>query len=90
MRLLIASDLHGSPEAAAFLRRRCEELLPDMLVLLGDYLYHGPRNPLPSSYGPPSVVSVFADFDTPIVAVRRRSGSHAASVRGGRQRHDSR
>ena len=56
MRLLIASDLHGSPEAAAFLRRRCEELLPDMLVLLGDYLYHGPRNPLPSSYGPPSVV----------------------------------
>ena len=38
--------------------------------LLGDYLYHGPRNPLPSSYGPPSVVSVFADFDTPIVAVR--------------------
>lgn len=61
---------HGSPEAAAFLRRRCEELLPDMLVLLGDYLYHGPRNPLPSSYGPPSVVSVFADFDTPIVAVR--------------------
>ena len=68
MRLLVASDLHGSPEAAAFLRRRCEELLPDMLVLLGDY--HGPRNPLPSSYGPPSVVSVFADFDTPIVAVR--------------------
>ena len=55
MRLLVASDLHGSPEAAAFLRRRCEELLPDMLVLLGDYLYHGPRNPLPSSYGPPSV-----------------------------------
>ena len=52
MRVLIASDLHGSPEAAAFLRRRCEELLPDMLVLLGDYLYHGPRNPLPSSYGP--------------------------------------
>ena len=46
MRLLIASDLHGSPEAAAFLRRRCEELSPDMLVLLGDYLYHGPRNPL--------------------------------------------
>ena len=70
MRLLVASDLHGSPEDAAFLRRRCEELLPDMLVLLGDYLYHGPRNPLPSSYGPPSVVSVFADFDTPIVAVR--------------------
>lgn len=68
--MLVASDLHGSPEAAAFLRRRCEELLPDMLVLLGDYLYHGPRNPLPSSYGPPSVVSVFADFDTPIVAVR--------------------
>ena len=55
MRLLIASDLHGSPEAAAFLRRRCEELLPDMLVLLGDYLYHGPRNDLPREYDPKSV-----------------------------------
>ena len=70
MRLLIASDLHGSPEAAAFLRRRCEELSPDMLVLLGDYLYHGPRNPLPSNYGPPDVVSVFSDLTTPVVAVR--------------------
>ena len=79
MRLLIASDLHGSPEAAAFLRRRCEELLPDMLVLLGDYLYHGPRNPLPSSYGPPSVVSVFADFDTPIVAVRGNCDAYSRS-----------
>ena len=79
MRLLVASDLHGSPEAAAFLRRRCEELLPDMLVLLGDYLYHGPRNPLPSSYGPPSVVSVFADFDTPIVAVRGNCDAYSRS-----------
>ena len=65
-----------------------------MLVLLGDYLYHGPRNPLPSSYGPPSVVSVFADFDTPIVAVRGNCDAevdlYAASVRGGRQRRDSR
>ncbi len=70
MRLLIASDLHGSPEAAAFLRRRCEELAPDMLVLLGDYLYHGPRNPLPSSYGPAGVVSAMSELETPIVAVR--------------------
>ena len=55
------------PRFCAGAARSC---LPDMLVLLGDYLYHGPRNPLPSSYGPPSVVSVFADFETPIVAVR--------------------
>lgn len=70
MCLLVASDLHGSPEAATFLRRRHEEPLPDMLVLPGDHLYHGPRNPLPSSYRPPSVASIFTDFDTPIVVVR--------------------
>lgn len=70
MRLLIASDLHGSPQAAAFLRRRCEELAPDLVVLLGDYLYHGPRNPLPSGYGPPEAVSVLSGIETPLVAVR--------------------
>ncbi len=70
MRLFIASDLHGSPEAADFVRRRCRELAPDLCVLLGDYLYHGPRNPLPGGYAPQQTVSALAAIETPVLAVR--------------------
>ena len=70
MRLFIASDLHGSPEAADFVRRRCRELAPDLCVLLGDYLYHGPRNPLPGGYAPQQPVSALAAIEPPVLAVR--------------------
>lgn len=50
MRLLIASDLHGSLGSLRFLRDKANELKPDHIVLLGDLVYHGPRNPLPDTY----------------------------------------
>ena len=50
MRLLIASDLHGSLDSLRFLCDTARRLAPDMLVLLGDLVYHGPRNPLPGGY----------------------------------------
>ena len=50
MKMLIASDLHGSMDALDFIRARANELSPDMLVFLGDLVYHGPRNPLPRNY----------------------------------------
>lgn len=50
MKILIASDLHGSAESLDFLGRQIAELKPDHLILLGDLVYHGPRNPLPSGY----------------------------------------
>ena len=50
MRLLIASDLHGSLDSLRFLCDTAQRLSPDMLVLLGDLVYHGPRNPLPGGY----------------------------------------
>ena len=50
MKLLFASDLHGS----AYYAEKLEELIrneaPDKTVLLGDLLYHGPRNDLPEGY----------------------------------------
>ena len=50
MKLMIASDLHGSAYyTKALLERRAEEA-PEKLVLLGDILYHGPRNALPREY----------------------------------------
>lgn len=71
MRLLIASDLHGSLESLRFLRGRAEALKPDLLVLLGDLVYHGPRNPLPSGYDTPGVLAETAALTAfPIIAVR--------------------
>lgn len=69
-RLVIASDLHGSVERTAFLCERVRELQPDALVLLGDMLYHGPRNPLPTGYKPMDVAGMLAAVDTPLMAVR--------------------
>ena len=52
MRLLIASDLHGSLDSLRFLCDTARRLAPDMLVLLGDLVYHGPRNPCPAAMIP--------------------------------------
>ncbi len=50
MKLMIASDLHGSAYYTQALLRRLSEEAPEKLVLLGDILYHGPRNALPRDY----------------------------------------
>ncbi|MDO5483824.1 MAG: phosphodiesterase [Desulfovibrionaceae bacterium] len=73
MRLLIASDLHGSLESLRFLIETARTCQPDMLVLLGDLVYHGPRNPLPSGYDTTSVLKEMAELmalPCPITAVR--------------------
>lgn len=50
MKLMIASDLHGSVACTERLLKRMDEENPKKLVLLGDLLYHGPRNVLPMRY----------------------------------------
>ena len=70
MKLIIASDIHGS----AFWCRRLLELVereqPDRLILLGDLLYHGPRNDLPKEYAPKQVIPMLSGLKDKIVAVR--------------------
>ena len=58
MKWMIASDIHGSA-------KYCKELLcafdrekADRLLLLGDLLYHGPRNDLPEGYAPKEVIAL--------------------------------
>lgn len=70
MRVLIASDIHGS----AFW---CERLVDafhregaERLLLLGDILYHGPRNPLPEGYAPQSVAALLGALSGRVYAVR--------------------
>ena len=52
MKLLIASDLHGGANACAALCEIFQKSGADQLILLGDVLYHGPRNDLPAGYAP--------------------------------------
>ena len=58
MKVLIASDIHGSASWAQRLADEAERLQPDRIVLLGDLLYHGPRNALPQGYDPMRVAEI--------------------------------
>ena len=70
MKLVIASDIHGSAAWCRKLMNVVEERNPDKLVLLGDLLYHGPRNPLPDEYDPKEVAALLNGQKERIVAVR--------------------
>ncbi len=70
MKLVIASDLHGAAPAVRALAARIEAEAPDRVLLLGDLLYHGPRNDLPEGYAPREVASVLNGMAAHITAVR--------------------
>ena len=70
MKIIIASDIHGSAKWCAELLRRFEEEKADKLALLGDVLYHGPRNPLPDEYAPMRVYEMLNGIKDKIIAVR--------------------
>lgn len=52
MKLMIASDIHGSAYWCERLMEKFREEVPGRLLLLGDILYHGPRNDLPRGVCP--------------------------------------
>ncbi len=70
MKLLIASDIHGSAYWCGKLMEVMEEFDPDHLILLGDLLYHGPRNDLPREYAPKQVIPMLSKYTEKIIAVR--------------------
>lgn len=68
--LLICSDIHGDAVSAkavldAFARHGAEKL-----IILGDILYHGPRNDLPEGYAPKKVIELLNPYRDKILAVR--------------------
>lgn len=70
MKIMFASDIHGS---AYYCRRMLdiyEENRADRLILLGDILYHGPRNDLPRNYAPKEVTAMLNPLRNQIYAVR--------------------
>ena len=70
MKILIASDLHGSAYWCRRLMEEIEKEQPDRIVLLGDLLYHGPRNDLPREYAPKQVIPMLSSLKEKILAVR--------------------
>ncbi len=80
MKLVIASDIHGS----AFF---CKKLLDaftkenaNRLVLLGDILYHGPRNDLPEGYSPKEVIELLNPLKNKILCVRGNCDSEVDAM----------
>ena len=70
MKLIIASDIHGSAYWCGKLMQLVEAAQPDKLILLGDLLYHGPRNDLPRDYAPKQVIPMLSNCKERILAVR--------------------
>jgi len=70
MKLMFASDIHGSAYWAKKVVECFEKEQADYLVLVGDYLYHGPRNPLPKEYQPREVIDLLNQLKHKIIAVR--------------------
>lgn len=70
MRLLIASDIHGAADWCARLMKVIEVEDPDRVVLLGDLLYHGPRNDLPRDYAPKRVIEMLNSIARQVITVR--------------------
>ena len=70
MKFLICSDIHGDYEAVRKTIDIFEEEGCDRLVILGDVLYHGPRNDLPREYAPKEVIAMLNPIASKIIAVR--------------------
>lgn len=70
MKIMIASDIHGSAKYCEKLIEAYNNEKPDRLLLLGDILYHGPRNDLPDEYNPKKVIAMLSELKEKILCVR--------------------
>ena len=70
MKYLIASDIHGSAYFCDKLIEAINIEKPDKIVLLGDLLYHGPRNDLPKDYAPKMVIEMLNPLKDKLLCVR--------------------
>lgn len=70
MKYLIASDIHGSAYYCQKLMQAFDNEKAERFILLGDLLYHGPRNDLPKDYNPKKVIQLLNEKKDCILAVR--------------------
>lgn len=70
MKIVIASDVHGSSYYANKVKEAFEREGGQLLVLLGDIYYHGPRNPFPKDYAPMEVAKIFNAMKSKLLVVK--------------------
>lgn len=70
MKLMFISDIHGSGYWLEKAMDKVREEKAEQIVILGDFLYHGPRNPLPEGYDPQGVARILNQHKHHIIAVR--------------------
>ena len=70
MRLLIASDIHGDAGCCRAMLNAFESEKAEKALLLGDILYHGPRNDIPEGYAPKDVIKMLNDVADKLLCVR--------------------
>ena len=70
MKLMIASDIHGSAPCCRKMLEAYVREKADRLLLLGDILYHGPRNDLPEGYAPKEVIAMLNPVKKNLLCVR--------------------
>ena len=88
MKLVIASDIHGSLYYTKKLIDRFLTEKGDKLVLLGDYYYHGPRNPLTEDYNPAEVASLLNEHKDKIIAIKGNCDSEVDEMISGFTMHE--
>ncbi len=70
MRYLVFSDLHGSIKYAKKIIEEFQSGNYDMMLCLGDILYHGPRNDIPEEYNPKEVIKLLNSYSDKIISVK--------------------
>ena len=70
MKFLVLTDIHGSSKYLKLAMEKYEQLKCEKILLLGDILYHGPRNDLPLEYNPKEVISILNNLKDKIVSVK--------------------
>ena len=80
MKILIASDIHGSAFYAAKVGERFSAEKADKLILLGDIYNHGPRNPFPKDYAPQDVAEMLNGLKDKLIVVKGNCDSEVDTL----------
>ena len=80
MKILIASDLHGSAFYTEKLLERFSNENANKLILLGDIYNHGPRNPLPEDYNPQKVAKMLNAIKDKLIVIKGNCDSQVDTM----------
>ena len=75
-RIMVATDIHGSSDIGKKLVEIMNTEGAEALVVMGDFYYHGPRNPLPQGHGPMALCETFNAIKDKIIAIRGNCDAH--------------